>query len=275
MVRIPTGASQAPSASRSPSAHGTTHSRERSPRLRVVCRTGPATLRSAPGAAARRRTLKSSLSILHRDEHLLVVSKPAGVLSVPVPDGAGPSLPELLAREGFRVRPVHRLDRDVSGVVLFALDPQTQAGLEQQFRERTVEKTYWALAQGRVRPADGAFHFPILEEGTYARVSALGKKSVTRYRTLEALPRTTVVEVDLVTGRYNQIRVHFAHAGFPLVGERKYARGKDSPVRIASRRVALHSWRVALLHPSNGTRLVIEAPLPEDLRELVERASRP
>jgi 23S rRNA pseudouridine1911/1915/1917 synthase len=219
--------------------------------------------------------LKTPLSILHRDEHLLAVSKPAGVLSVPAPGADGPALPELLAREGLRVLPVHRLDRDVSGLVLFALDEETRAALEQQFRERAIEKTYWALAQGRVRPTDGAFHFPILEEGSFARVSARGKKSTTRYRTLEALSRTTVVEIDLVTGRYNQIRVHFAHAGFPLVGERKYARGKDSPVRFPSRRVALHSWRVALTHPRSGRKLEVEAPLPEDLRELVERASGP
>ena len=213
------------------------------------------------------------LVILHRDEHLIAVSKPAGLLSVPTPGAVGDSVPEALAREGIAARPVHRLDRDVSGAVLLALDEETQAGLDELFRERKVAKTYWALAQGRVRPPAGAFHFPILEEGGFARVSAHGKKSVTKYRTLTALPRTTVVEIDLVTGRYNQIRLHFAHAGFPLVGERKYARGKDSPVRIPSRRVALHSWRIGFVHPRTGEALAIEAPLPADLLALVERAS--
>ena len=218
--------------------------------------------------------MKSSLEILHRDEHVLVVSKPAGLLSVPTPDAPGDSLPEALARAGIRAWPVHRLDREVSGAVLFALDVGTRALLEDLFRERRITKTYWALAQGRLRPPDGAFHFPILEEGAFARVSAQGRKALTRYRTLAALPETTVAEVDLVTGRRNQIRLHFAHAGHPLVGERKYARGKDSPVRIRSRRIALHAWKVAFAHPRTHAPLAIEAPLPDDLVELAERAAQ-
>ncbi len=217
---------------------------------------------------------REPVPILHRDDHVLVVSKPAGILSVPTQGAAGLSLPEALERQGIRAWPVHRLDREVSGATLFALDEETRASLEEAFRERTVRKTYWALAQGRVRPPQGAFKFPILEQGSFARVSARGKESTTRYRTLEAFRTTSSVEIDLVTGRYNQIRVHFAHAGFPLVGERKYARGKDSPVRFRSRRVALHSWRIAFLHPRTGEQVEVEAPLPSDLTELLERASR-
>lgn len=202
------------------------------------------------------------MPILFRDERLLVVDKPAGVLSVP-------ELPELLARTGIAALAVHRLDRDVSGALLLALDEETRAALETQFRERAVRKTYWALAQGRVRPEHGAWQFPILEEGAHARVSALGLKSLTRYRTLEALPAATVLEIDLVTGRRNQIRLHAAHAGFPLAGERKYARGKDACVRFRSRRVALHAWRLALAHPWTGAALEVEAPLARDLCELL------
>ena len=211
--------------------------------------------------------MAESLPILHRDEHLLVVDKPPGVLSVP-------ELPELLARAGIEALPVHRLDRDVSGALILALDEETRAALETLFRERAVKKTYWALAQGNVRPAQGSWQFPILEEGPLARVSALGLKSQTRYRTLEALPASSVLEIDLVTGRKNQIRLHAAHAGFPLAGERKYARGKDATLRFRSRRVALHAWRLEFAHPRTGKRLSVEAPLPEDLRELLARARR-
>jgi 23S rRNA pseudouridine1911/1915/1917 synthase len=158
--------------------------------------------------------------------------------------------------------------------MLFALDAETRANLETAFRERTVRKRYWALAQGKVLPAQGSFRFPIHEQGSFARVSARGKESLTRYRTLQTLRATTAVEVDLVTGRYNQVRVHFAHAGFPLVGERKYARGKDSPVRFRSRRVALHAWRLTFPHPITGEVIEVEAPLPPDLMDLLERASR-
>jgi 23S rRNA pseudouridine1911/1915/1917 synthase len=183
-------------------------------------------------------------------------------------------MPELLARDGRVAFPVHRLDRDVSGALIFALDEETRAGLEALFRERALKKIYWALAQGKVRPAAGAWHFPILEEGSQARVSALGQKSLTNYRTLEALPGASVLEIGLVTGRRNQIRLHAAHAGFPLAGERKYARGKDASVRFRSRRVALHAWRLEFAHPRTGAALAIEAPLPEDLLDLLGRVRK-
>ena len=195
------------------------------------------------------------------------MDKPPGLLSVP-------ELPELLERAGIAALPVHRLDRDVSGALILALDEETRAALETLFRERAVRKTYWALAQGSVRPAQGSWKFPILEEGPLARVSALGLKSETRYRTLEALPGSSVLEIDLVTGRKNQIRLHAAHAGFPLAGERKYARGKDATLRFRSRRVALHAWRLEFSHPRTGKALRVEAPLPADLVQLLGRARK-
>jgi len=211
--------------------------------------------------------LSASVPILFRDARLVVVDKPAGVLSVP-------ELPEMLARDGIAALPVHRLDRDVSGALNLALDEDTRAALETLFRERALKKTYWALAQGKVQPVQGTWHFPILEEGAHSRVSALGLKSETRYRTLEALRSASVLEIDLVTGRKNQIRLHAAHAGFPLAGERKYARGKDASVRFKSRRVALHAWRLEFVHPRTGATLKIEAPLPADLCELLERTRK-
>jgi len=217
--------------------------------------------------------MSQPIPILHQDEHLLVVTKPAGLLSVETPGTEGLTLPEALAEQGFEVIPVHRLDREVSGCVLFALDAATRDGLEELFRARALTKTYWALAQGHVKPAQGLLHFPILEDGAFARVSALGKKSETRYRTLATFAEATELEIDLITGRRNQIRVHFAHAGFPLVGERKYARGKDSSVHIRSRRIALHAWKIAFAHPRTGVQISIESPLPEDLLE-VRRAAR-
>lgn len=217
--------------------------------------------------------MRAPLAILHQDEHLVVVFKPAGVLSVAGPGGEGRALPDLLAEQGLRLIAVHRLDRDVSGAVIFARDAETRARLEDIFRARVIRKTYWAMAQGHVRPPSGAWNFPIVEEASFARVSAAGKPSTTRYRTLNAFANATELEIDLVTGRYNQIRLHAAHAGFPLVGERKYARGKDSLVRFKSRRVALHAWRLAFSHPHDGRMLEIEAPLPSDLTDLIARAA--
>ncbi len=212
------------------------------------------------------------VSLLHRDEHLIVADKPAGLLSVPGGRGE-PSLVEVLAQQGIRALPVHRLDRDVSGAIVLALTEEARASLEDLFRERGVRKVYWALASGWLEPPQGRLHFPILQEPGGARVSAQGKPAQTLYRTLARHPRTCELELELVTGRKNQIRVHLAHAGHPLVGERKYARGRDSPERLRSRRIALHAWKVAFAHPISGRELEIEVPLPEDLLELRERAS--
>ena len=211
------------------------------------------------------------LSILHRDEHLIVADKPAGLLSVPGARGES-SLLEFLEEQGIHALPVHRLDREVSGVIVFALDEDARAALEELFRARAVQKTYWALASGWLEPPQGRLHSPILEEPGGARVSARGKPAQTLYRTLERHARTSELELELLTGRKNQIRVHLAHAGHALVGERKYARGRDSAERLRSRRVALHAWRIAFAHPCSGRELALEAPLPADLLELRERA---
>ena len=211
------------------------------------------------------------VSILHRDEHLLVADKPAGILSVPGARGES-SLLELLEEQGIHALPVHRLDREVSGAILLALDDQARLALEELFRTRALQKTYWALASGWLEPPQGRLHFPILEEPGGARVSARGKPAQTLYRTLERHARTSELELELLTGRKNQIRVHLAHAGHALVGERKYARGRDSAERLRSRRVALHAWRIAFAHPFLGRELAIEVPLPADLVELSDRA---
>jgi len=216
--------------------------------------------------------MPAPIEILYRAGDLLVAAKPAGMLSVPAPGSQGTHLVAALRAQGLPVQAVHRLDREVSGAVLFALSDAMRVALEHMFRERELEKEYWALASGHVRPPRGELKFPILEERSFARVSAHGKPSLTRYRSLGLLGPATELEVQLVTGRYNQIRLHFAHAGYPLVGERKYARGKDTAVRIRSRRVALHAWRLAFVDPASGKRVEIEAPLPDELLELRERA---
>ena len=209
--------------------------------------------------------------ILFQDDDLLVVDKPSGVLSVAAPGARGPTLLELLAADGLTAFPAHRLDRDVSGLVLLARSARMQEQLFDLFRERALGKTYWALAQGRLPRSTGEYVDPILEERAFARVSARGKPSRTRWKVLAFHPSTSEVEVDLQTGRKNQVRVHFAHHGHALVGERKYARGSDDPYRF--RRVALHAWRLAFDHPRSGARLELEAPLPPDLLELRARAA--
>jgi RluA family pseudouridine synthase len=213
------------------------------------------------------------IPLLYVDEHLLVADKPAGMLSVPTPNAEGRTLLDALRAQKLGPLAVHRLDRETSGAILFARDPAMRAALEEMFRVRAVKKTYWALARGRLRGSSGKFEFRIADAGAAARVSQRGQPAETRWRVLAQHPAATEVEVDLLTGRHNQIRLHFAHAGHPLVGERKYARGAESPLALRSRRVALHAWRLAFAHPRGGARIAVEAPLPADLAELRLRAA--
>ena len=211
-------------------------------------------------------------ALLYEDDDLLVVDKPAGLLSVPTPGARGRTLLDALAETGRVVMAVHRLDRQVSGCVLLARHEEARAALDALFRERALEKIYVAVVLGRLPKPAGDFKDPILDEGSYARVSARGKQSVTRWKVTAQHPLAAEVEVELVTGRYNQVRVHFAHHGHALVGDRKYGRGKDDPFRFA--RVALHAARLCFAHPLRSATVRAEAPWPADLRELALAAAR-
>jgi 23S rRNA pseudouridine1911/1915/1917 synthase len=212
------------------------------------------------------------VDVLYADDRLVVVSKPHGMLSVPSPGARGTTVVQALRAQGVDALPVHRLDRDASGAMVLARDDETRARLEDLFRGRKVGKTYWALVQGRLSKRAGSFTEPILDAGSHARISPKGKPAVTRWATRRAFANVTEVGIDLETGRYNQIRLHFAHAGHALVGETKYARRKDDPLR--SGRLALHSERIAFPHPWTGRPVDVAAPLPEELAALLERAAR-
>jgi RluA family pseudouridine synthase len=214
--------------------------------------------------------MSAAPTILHEDPFLVIACKPSGLLSVPTPGATGRTLEGELASRYPRIAAVHRLDREVSGAMLFARDPSTRTALEQLFRERAVRKLYWALALMGPKKDEGAISFPILESGASARVSAAGKPARTLFRVLARGLAANEVEIELVTGRYNQIRLHFAHSGWPLVGDRKYGKFREDPFRFP--RVALHAWKLAFAHPRTGKPLQVLAPLPGELAELRERA---
>lgn len=219
-------------------------------------------------------SMRSPIPILHRDPRVIVALKPPGLLTAPEKGGAARSLVEVLAEEGVVAQAVHRLDLDVSGAVVLALDDEARVALEALFRERAVTKTYWAMAQGRYQEARGVYRWPIADDGPDARVDEVrGKPAETRWTVIARHAVATEMEVDLVTGRRNQIRVHFAHGGHALIGDRKYGRGRDQKLRAPSRRVALHAWRIAFESPFGGGRVAVEAPLPAELVELQRAAS--
>ncbi len=218
--------------------------------------------------------MRTQIPILHQDEHIVVVLKPPGLLSAPERGGAARSIVEVLGEQGLAVQAVHRLDLDVSGALILARDDEARIALETLFRERAVRKTYWAMAQGRYQETRGAYRWPIAENGPDVRVDERGRNAETRWTVIARHAVATEMEIDLVTGRRNQIRVHFAHGGHALIGDRKYGRMRDQKLRLRSRRVALHAWRVGFDSPFGGARIEIEAPLTDDLLDLRSEAAR-
>ena len=203
------------------------------------------------------------LPILYRDESLVVVNKPSGLL---VHRGWGRdavvAMTVVRNRLGRWVYPVHRLDRGTSGALIFALDPDTANGLQAQFSAGTVEKRYLALVRG-IPPESGEIDHPI------AKVRG-GEKAAARtsYRRLATYERYALVEARPHTGRLHQIRRHFKHLSHPLIGDVRYGKGEHNRLfreRFGLHRLALHALEIALDHPASGHRIRCTAPLPEDL----------
>jgi len=223
--------------------------------------------------------------VLHRDGLILVIDKPAG-LAVHAGPSKAPNLEECFDDLRFGLpRPpalAHRLDADTSGVLVLGRHPKALAKLGRLFSGRDTEKTYWAVVQGAPPAEEGVFDQKLLKVNTRSgwsvKVSDKGQTAVTRYKVLGRAPGMTWLELKPETGRTHQIRVHLAHAGFPLVGDALYGKRLVLPRRAtprletalrAFRRQALHAARLAFVHPTREVRVEFSAPLPPDLSELL------
>jgi 23S rRNA pseudouridine1911/1915/1917 synthase len=211
--------------------------------------------------------------LLFADPHLAAVDKPAGVPAQPTLTTDRGTLPELVgALLGAPVTLVHRLDRETSGVTVFARTREAAAALAEAFRTGAPEKTYLALTARPPSPPEGRLDAPLAKDPSrpgLRRVAPTGDSAATRYRTLAAGAGGALVEARPETGRTHQIRVHLAHLGAPLLGDPRYG----GPRRVGETevpRVMLHARRLELAHPVTGERLRFEAPVPEDLRRLAQ-----
>ena len=203
------------------------------------------------------------LDILHHDHEIVVLNKPSGLLSVP---GKGPELADcLLARvaEAFPTALlVHRLDRDTSGVMVFALTPHAQRHLGLQFERRQAKKTYLARVLGRLEPAQGTVDLPLTVDWPNRPrqmvCHATGRPALTDWRVLRAGDEESRVRLMPQTGRSHQLRVHMRALGHPILGDRLYATGAalDYP------RLMLHSEELRLRHPDGGRGIRFRAPAP-------------
>ena len=231
------------------------------------------------------------LEVLHEDEHVLVVVKPAGLLTIPDRVGNADSLQALLERRYGKVFIVHRLDRETSGVVCFARTEAAHRHLSMQFEQHKVGKHYLALVDGVMHQETGEIDKPIGPHPIIAgkmAVSKQGKPSFTHYQVLELFKQFTLVEATLKTGRTHQIRVHFQSIGYPLAVDplygrregfllseikgRNYRSGKFSKEeRPLMARTSLHAARLVFDHPETGKRLKFSAELPKDFNAVLNQ----
>jgi len=221
--------------------------------------------------------MQSGLHILYEDNHLLAVAKPAGLATM----GVKPDRPSLIADAKRYIKRRYnkpgnvylavasRLDVPVSGVIVFARTSKAAARLNEQFRGRSVRKEYWAVVEGTVAPRDGKLEDWLVSDPRHRRVHVSrgptpeAKEARLAYHTLERLPRWTQLEIDLETGRKHQIRIQLSHAGWPILGDRKYG-GRES----FGTGIALHARRLTIEHPTQRVPLELVAPLPASWRRL-------
>jgi 23S rRNA pseudouridine1911/1915/1917 synthase len=262
-------------------------------------RPGEAFLVRVPDAeAATPAAQEIPLSVLHEDDDLLVVDKPAGLVVHPAPGNPDRTLVNaLLAHCGDRLsgvggvrRPgiVHRLDKDTSGLMVVAKTDRAHAALSAQFADRTLSRTYLAVVRGLPSPTEGEVEGPIGRDPRDRKRMAVtpgGKPALTRYLVLAAAgAEAAVVECRLATGRTHQIRVHMASIGHPLAGDPLYGRrprgrgrGGDEALRAALAafpRQALHAAGLRFRHPADGAVLSFDAPPPADLAALMALVGR-
>lgn len=209
------------------------------------------------------------LEVLYDDAHFVAIDKPAGLASLPTPDGDRSARSELESRLGVALFPVHRLDRVTSGVLLFARTAQAAAKISLAFQHHRIEKRYVAIVKGHVAAEAGDIDVA-LKSHPSARTgrieaSGAGREAFTHYRVIDHGGELTLVELIPKTGRRHQLRAHLAHIGHPILGDRLYGGGKAD-------RVYLHASGIQLRSPGDGRTINLESPLPDEFRAHFPRA---
>lgn len=204
-----------------------------------------------------------NIPIVFEDYWLLVVDKPAGLLSVPTPKNESRTLTSILNQDAqgkklkYQLYPCHRLDRETSGLVIYAKSKSVLDKMVDAFRNRLVSKEYLAFVHGSLVKSEGQISTAIE-----------GKSALTKYKVIQEKTNYSVVQVIPVTGRTNQIRIHFKNIAHPLVGEDKFAFRKDFALRF--KRICLHAQKLEFKHPITQEQLCLRLELPLDLKKFLE-----
>jgi len=229
------------------------------------------------GLHPRAYPLKDPIPKVYEDDYFVVFNKPPGLLVIPTPKKETNTLVDIVNREypaadqAYHLHPCHRLDRETSGVILFAKGKHAQKAMMDLFKLRKIKKKYVAFVQGKIQQKGGELKSFIegFDQKKF-RKREPKKLALTRFRVREVHENFSIVEAEPVTGRTNQIRIQFSGIHHPLVGERKYALGKDALVKF--KRAALHAYSLEWEHPFTHTMVNVTANLPNDMEAFLERS---
>ena len=215
------------------------------------------------GPANIRKEGRVNIPILYEDDSLLIVDKPSGLLTIPTPKKEKRTLTSILddylkeKGELALAHPCHRLDRETSGAIIYAKGKSLQQKVMELFKGRTVRKSYLVFVQGRMEDLRGEI-----------KNSIDGMSAVTGYKVIEQRSNFAIVEAHPLTGRTNQIRIHFKQIGHPVVGESKFVFRRDYQLR--AKRLCLHARSIEFTHPGTHKLMHIEADLPQDLKRFLD-----
>lgn len=229
------------------------------------------------------------LEVIWEDRHIIVVNKPPGMVVYPsAGHKSGTLLNALISRcgklasVGAPLRPgvVHRLDKDTSGLIIFAKNNTAYLNLSKQFKEREVEKHYLALLYGNLKTDRSEISFPVgrsvSDRKKMSTKTRKGKEAITQFEVIERFKSATLSKVKIITGRTHQIRVHFAASGHPVLGDNTY--GKKSTIKFGQKTISfnrqmLHAHSLKFIHPVTGQPMKLTAPMPEDVKKAIEELS--
>lgn len=206
----------------------------------------------------------SNIAVIYEDEWLLIVNKPGGLLTIPTPKRELRTLTRILneelKRKGilYRLHPCHRLDKETSGLIIYAKGKSIQKKMMSLFKDKKIKKIYIAFVQGSLSKNKGKINNPIE-----------GLNAITKYEVIQRRKDFTVVEVEPLTGRTNQIRIHFKFIGHPILGETKYAFRRD--FKLKTKRLCLHAQSLKFVHPVTKEVVSLSTQLPLSMQDFLKK----
>jgi len=218
---------------------------------------------------------KKNIRIIYEDDYLIVVDKPSGLLVVPTHAGQYNDLTSFLNLElknrklTVKAHPCHRLDKQTSGLVIFAKGKKMQQIVMEQFYKKQVRKIYIAFIQGHLKKRKGVLKSYIQDPWPYIKMKGKGKYGITKFETIYNGEAFSIIKLELLTGRTNQVRIQFRDIRHPLLGERRFAFARDWPLKF--KRVALHAFKLQFIHPVTKQRVYLRSELPKDMDTFLER----